>query len=151
MSVGRRTTPNKRLAIKVFEQGGSHPSRSTRHTNLWTRRFSPIPINSPHESLNKAVLTNPDQLATRISEQGGFHPSRSTRHTHLGNNNHWRGPSCYWAIRARSAVYCVWNVARFDLVRESLAVQWGAADAEIKVPSDENTELKRSLFKAWSR
>ena len=28
--------------------------------------------------------------------------------------------------------------------------QWGAADAEIKVPSVENTELKRSLFKAWS-
>ena len=27
--------------------------------------------------------------------------------------------------------------------------QWGAADAEIKVPSGENTELKRSLFKAW--
>ena len=26
--------------------------------------------------------------------------------------------------------------------------QWGAADAEIKVPSDENTELKRSPFKA---
>ena len=31
------------------------------------------------------------------------------------------------------------------------APQWGAADAEIKVPSDENTELKRSPFKAWSR
>ena len=29
--------------------------------------------------------------------------------------------------------------------------QWGAADAEIKVPSGENTELKRSIFKAWSR
>ena len=29
--------------------------------------------------------------------------------------------------------------------------QWGAADAEIKVPSGENTELKRSPFKAWSR
>ena len=28
--------------------------------------------------------------------------------------------------------------------------QWGAADAEIKVPSVENTELKRSPFKAWS-
>ena len=28
--------------------------------------------------------------------------------------------------------------------------KWGAADAEIKVPSGENTELKRSLFKAWS-
>ena len=29
--------------------------------------------------------------------------------------------------------------------------QWGAADAEIKVPSGENAELKRSPFKAWSR
>ena len=29
--------------------------------------------------------------------------------------------------------------------------QWGAADAEIKVPSDENTEFKGSAFKAWSR
>ena len=29
--------------------------------------------------------------------------------------------------------------------------QWGALDAEIKIPSDENTEPKRSLFKAWSR
>ena len=26
--------------------------------------------------------------------------------------------------------------------------QWGAADAEIKVPSGENTELKRSPFEA---
>ena len=33
----------------------------------------------------------------------------------------------------------------------SLAPQWGAADAEIKVPSGENTELKHSPFKAWSR
>ena len=29
--------------------------------------------------------------------------------------------------------------------------QWGAADAEIKVPSGENTEFKRSAFKAASR
>ena len=29
--------------------------------------------------------------------------------------------------------------------------QWGAADAEIKVPSGENTDLKQSPFKAWSR
>ena len=32
-----------------------------------------------------------------------------------------------------------------------MAPQWGAADAEIKVPSGENTELKGSPFKAWSR
>ena len=29
--------------------------------------------------------------------------------------------------------------------------QWGAADAEIKVPSGENTELRRSSVKAWGR
>ena len=29
--------------------------------------------------------------------------------------------------------------------------QWEAADAEIKVPFGENTELKRYPFKAWSR
>ena len=28
---------------------------------------------------------------------------------------------------------------------------WGAADAEINVSSAENTELKRSPFKAWGR
>ena len=28
--------------------------------------------------------------------------------------------------------------------------QWGASDTEIKVPSDENTELKCSLFTAWN-
>ena len=32
-----------------------------------------------------------------------------------------------------------------------LPPQWGAADAEIKVPSGDNTELKRSPFQAWSR
>ena len=32
-----------------------------------------------------------------------------------------------------------------------LSVQWGTADAEIKIPSVENTELKGSPFKAWSR
>ena len=30
------------------------------------------------------------------------------------------------------------------------APQWGAVDAAIKVPSDENTELKGSPFEAWS-
>ena len=32
-----------------------------------------------------------------------------------------------------------------------LAPQWGAADAEIKVPSVENTELEGSPFKASGR
>ena len=32
-----------------------------------------------------------------------------------------------------------------------ILLQWGAADTEIKVPFGENTELKCSSFKAWSR
>ena len=32
-----------------------------------------------------------------------------------------------------------------------MAPKWGAANAEIKVLSGENTELKRSPYKAWSR
>ena len=32
-----------------------------------------------------------------------------------------------------------------------MAPQWGAADAEIKVPSDENTELKGSPFHLWGK
>ena len=37
------------------------------------------------------------------------------------------------------------------LVSVTLLPQWGAADAEIKVPFDEDTKLKGSPFKAWSR
>ena len=33
----------------------------------------------------------------------------------------------------------------------NLLPRWGAADAKFKVPSGENTELKHSPFKAWSR
>ena len=41
-----------------------------------------------------------------------------------------------------SSVFVVNAVSQLDS-------QWGAADAEIKVPSGENTGLKRSPFKAW--
>ena len=39
---------------------------------------------------------------------------------------------------------CVWNAML-------TTPQWGAADPETKVPSVENTELKRSPFNAWGR
>ena len=42
-------------------------------------------------------------------------------------------------------------LAFFVFVFLVLIPQWGAADAEIKVPVVENTELKRSPFRAWSR
>ena len=44
-----------------------------------------------------------------------------------------------------SKIDCKYQISLF------IVPQWGAADAEIKVPSVENTELKRSPFKAWSR
>ena len=55
-------------------------------------------------------------------------------------------------------LYCLCDYCHLhpNPVSKSTAVvlgppQWGAADAEIKVPSGENTELKRSPFIAWSR
>ena len=66
--------------------------------------------------------------------------------------------SCMKYITCRSAwqlvmnwdtagVLCIhsWSDCSLDLP------QWAAADAEFKVPSDENTELKGSPINAWSR
>ena len=52
--------------------------------------------------------------------------------------------------------YCIrgqgegWRVIMVIFVQMTTP-QWGAADAGIKVPSDENTEVKGSPFQAWSR
>ena len=47
--------------------------------------------------------------------------------------------------------YCYYYYMLTDINPLTDAPQWGAADAEIKVPSGENTELKHSPFIAWSR
>ena len=49
--------------------------------------------------------------------------------------------------KKKKLVYSVYNVKLFSL----FSPKWGAAHTEIKVPSGENTELKRSPFKALSR
>ena len=43
----------------------------------------------------------------------------------------------FWVFALLVVLYCT--------------LQWGAANAEIQVPFGENTELKHSPFKAWSR
>ena len=48
------------------------------------------------------------------------------------------------------SIYAVLHSLLFFLAVFLPPPQWGAADAEIKVPSGENTELKRSPFQAWS-
>ena len=50
----------------------------------------------------------------------------------------------YWTL-----VTCIKSVCLLSGYPAS--PQWGAVDAKIKVPSGENTELKRSPFKDWSR
>ena len=49
--------------------------------------------------------------------------------------------------------WVLWHINILVLVLYSFVStpQWGAADAEIKVPSGENTALKCSPFGAWSR
>ena len=52
-----------------------------------------------------------------------------------------------------SKILCLMFCVCFVLCRvvSGLTPRWGAADAEVKAPSGENTELKRYPFKAWSR
>ena len=58
----------------------------------------------------------------------------------------------FWCFMGSGQTYGVllFNTVLFMYLFRSNP-QWGAADAEIKVPSGENTELKRSPCKAWSR
>ena len=39
----------------------------------------------------------------------------------------------------------------FAIAVVAVVPQWGAADAEFNVPSNENTELKGTPFNTWSR
>ena len=52
--------------------------------------------------------------------------------------------TCFSAVSALKVLFCyIYLLAQ--------APRWGAADAEIKVLFGDNTELKRSPFKVWSR
>ena len=57
----------------------------------------------------------------------------------------------FLSLMALSPVFHSINSPDNSPCSHSVLPQWGAADAEIKVPSSENTELKRSPFEAWSR
>ena len=59
-----------------------------------------------------------------------------------------RGWKCFAAITAACILR---NISRIGLRSIFFSPQWGAADAEIKVPSGGNTVFKCSPFKAWSR
>ena len=59
-----------------------------------------------------------------------------------------------WQDRQKSSTVFESRLYRMSGHQPSIAEsapQWGAEDTEIKVPSVENTELKSSPFRAWSR
>ena len=56
-----------------------------------------------------------------------------------------------WRCEALTLVMFVQPSQQVLANAANITPQWGAADAEIKVPSGENTELKRSPFQTWSR
>ena len=55
----------------------------------------------------------------------------------------------FFARRLSLRALIHYQTLSYDII--ILPPQWRAADAEIKVPSGENTGLKRCPFKAWSR
>ena len=60
---------------------------------------------------------------------------------------------CLWSSHLRPFSTSTWvECVSFSIWIVSWSLpQWGAADAKSKVPSGENTELKCSPFKGWSR
>ena len=74
----------------------------------------------------------------------------------LKNNNNKKQPSWDYAVSVHIVLITIKNPL-YNTVHNAasgvffITPQWGAADAEIKVPPGENTELKRSPFQAWSR
>ena len=83
------------------------------------------------------------KLSTRSRAQLGFKPSVSVCRVSLEPRNSLLPDWVWWCVITTNK--CCAKRLDYRLP------QWGAADAEIKVPSGENTELKRSPFKAWSR
>ena len=57
----------------------------------------------------------------------------------------------FLGLGVQNTAKCLYACFTPDSLFDIQSPQWGAADTEIKVPSGENTELKRSPFKAWSR
>ena len=71
--------------------------------------------------------------------------------TKVWNEDDWDAAHSFCLLRLSFAASCLSDSYLRLAFHAGELPQWGAADAEIKVPSGENTELKRSPFKAGSR
>ena len=71
--------------------------------------------------------------------------------TKVWNEDDWDAAHSVCLLRLSFAASCLSDSYLGLAFHTGEPPQWGAADAEIKVPSGENTELKRSAFKAGSR
>ena len=104
------------------------------------------------DSLTESRLSCSDHTHTHTHTRTHTHThTHSHTHTHTHTHTH-AGINTLHASHKHThththALYCILSYTTTPYT----APQWGAADAEIKVPSGENTKLKRSPFKAWCR
>ena len=107
-----------------------------------TVRFTMFPQQLVNRSLSTSVWNRMRSRAPVWNQQRKG--DNSWRSTDKGHNN-W-----YLNHLRLNTVYINSTRGTSFVCTLCLLPQWGAADAEIKVPSGENTELKRSPFKTWS-
>ena len=67
------------------------------------------------------------------------------------NKRNWRYSGLYFAVSNSPLLSVLSAYSSLGTDSTILPPQWGAADAEIKLPSGENTDPKRSPFKARMR
>ena len=83
-----------------------------------------------------------------------FNAITSSTPAHLSDILHLYSPSRTLRSSANTRLLKFHSISarqKVIVLSLTLAPRWGAVDAEIKVPPVENTELKRSPFKVWSR
>ena len=129
----------------------STSSAASRPTPCTMRNWSG---QSAHTGLNQTQLkmTKPQVLGVRVATQKMYVSKNYYAYCIC--------PARHMPLRILPSTWCVcvcvstiysYVCLCIIFTHSDTTPQWGAADAEIKAPSGENTELKRSPFIAWSR
>ena len=130
---------------KVFQSGTRWLDCNDHHWQIDTDNvFTALILTACTQSQSTLVVTG---LYTSL-----VNAAHAVLHFDLTVTNlHRRVTKATVSVVTSITLISTWN--SHSVVELSLytAPQWGTADAEIKVPSGENTELKRSPFQAWSR
>ena len=138
MRVGTSYTKNAVVYISNQDQGVKRVEIIRIDTYPCAR---PTPGFSSHRKDQTLSPPPPHQSETKERQEDDYCPKRDS-------NPQLPDPVSGALIsQSQPPLLLLLGVARYIIA----SPRWGAADAEIKVPSGQNTELKRSPFKAWSR